>query len=425
MARLRLGSAGRGFAFVLSGGLAAQVVALAALPFLSRLYSPDDFGFLAVVLALTTLVAPAATLRFETAAMLPDDDERVRALVWNALLAVTIIASLYGFVLLAIPDVFAADYAGSRAIPMLTALSVVLAGAFAVLSQLALRKQEYGLVAKRTLWRAIATAGVQLALAFTPASTYGLVAGTVAGSAAGLGSLIPRTREYLRLPRLSSLGRVWREYWRFPVMFAPSALLNALGLQLPLLFLTFWFGLEAGGQLGMAERVVVLPLALVGAALSQVIDAEISKRIRDGNAPLLPGYLRLSALLGGLGALVAVGFGLLGGAVIPWILGEQWRTAGVIVQVLAVTSGVRLLASPLTRYLLLLQESAANAIIDALRVGLMALAVVAVATLDLELVPAVWAVYSSLTITYALTWLLGFSLVRRRDARQATGDDDA
>lgn len=411
----RLGALGRGFAQVLTGGVLAQVVTVASLPLLSRIYTPAEFGYYALVLAGAGLIAPAATLRFETAAMLPESVEAVRALVWNALLATAIVSLLTAGILGIAAGVGFETVAAHPWLPVWVAVSVLFSAVFALLSQLCLRTQQYRLVGRRALLRSVGTALTQLGLGVAGRTGDGLVVGGVVGSAVGITTMYRRTRGFLVFPGWRSIRGVWREYWRFPAIFAPSALLNSAGLQAPVIFFTLWFGISSGGQLGMAERIVGLPLALIGIAVSQVVDADVSRRIRERVGGLRRIYLRLSAALAALGGVVAMTLGALGAVVIPWVLGTQWRDAGQMVQVLALTAGVRLVASPLSRFVVLLQKGLANTILDIFRVALMVGGMAAVAVLDLDLVAALWVVYLGLAITYAVTWVYGLVVVIRHE----------
>lgn len=60
---------------VLAGGTAAaQLLMVLLLPVLTRLYSPQDFNTLSVYLGLLSIFSVVATLRFELAISLPEED---------------------------------------------------------------------------------------------------------------------------------------------------------------------------------------------------------------------------------------------------------------------------------------------------------------------------------------------------------------
>lgn len=421
LGRVRVGKTGKGILLLISGTMGAQLVSFIALPLLSRLYTPEDFGYFSVVMAIVGIVSTVATLRYESAAMLPTQLEEVRALVWLALGAVFSVALLTFVVLQVAASQGWFGLAGyPRSAVWVTAL-VVLGAAFAIMSQLAIRKQQYKLVAHRSFLRSVLTSAGQLGLGWGTRASSGLLMGSAIGSLGGLAILWRSTKEFLAPPPRELVRPTMRRYWRFPAVFAPSALLNGLGLQAPLLFITAVFGLGVGGQLGMAEKIVAVPIALVGGAVSQAVDAEVAKRIRDGLQDLRPIFWRFSRLLGSVAIAVAVGGSLFGAVVVPSLLGSDWSLAGTLVQILALTASVRLVASPLSKFIDLLQRSAANAALDLLRVGLMGLAIAVVLFFRLGLISAVWTIYTSLAVTYAATWLYVLVAVRRR----ADSSDDS
>ena len=61
---------------VLVGGTAlGQVITVLASPLLTRIYTPDDFGTLAVFASFLSIAAVIASLRYELAIPLPEDDK--------------------------------------------------------------------------------------------------------------------------------------------------------------------------------------------------------------------------------------------------------------------------------------------------------------------------------------------------------------
>lgn len=52
----------------------ARIVGIASIPILTRLYSPDDYGVLAVYTSIVTVLVPILTFRYVTAIPLPKTD---------------------------------------------------------------------------------------------------------------------------------------------------------------------------------------------------------------------------------------------------------------------------------------------------------------------------------------------------------------
>lgn len=76
-ARLFGGTSGgvfRGMMTLALGSSIGRVIGIASIPVLTRLYSPADFGVLAVFTALVAILAPLVTLRYALALPLPRHD---------------------------------------------------------------------------------------------------------------------------------------------------------------------------------------------------------------------------------------------------------------------------------------------------------------------------------------------------------------
>ena len=63
---------------LLSGATIAQIITLIAIPILTRIYTPEDFGYIAIYLSIANIVAAISTGRYELSIMLPE--KRIEAL---------------------------------------------------------------------------------------------------------------------------------------------------------------------------------------------------------------------------------------------------------------------------------------------------------------------------------------------------------
>jgi hypothetical protein len=64
----------RSVAVLASGTAISQAIPIAAMPVLTRLYTPEEFGTVVLYLALASLLGVVATARYELAIPLPHDD---------------------------------------------------------------------------------------------------------------------------------------------------------------------------------------------------------------------------------------------------------------------------------------------------------------------------------------------------------------
>lgn len=404
----------RGVLKILAGLVSSQAISFLASPVISRLYPPAEYGIYATIAAVVAVVVPFANLRFDFAVLLPDTDGEVSAVARAALISSALISVGAGGAVYFMQGAGSFDEVGSALLLWVPVL-VFLGSLFVLLSQLCLRLRLYGLIGRRNLGRSVVQNGSQVGIGLTGLGANGLLLGSLFGQLAGLASMFGSVRRYLQPVPFREVWQSVREYWRFPVVFAPAALMNSFALQMPLLFFTGHFGVALSGQLAMAERVVAAPVTLLMRAVGQTVNAEFSQRLRDGTGGLARTYLKLTLFLTGIATAIAVTGGLFGGTVVPWLLGEKWRFAGILVEVLAVTAAARAVAAPLSGVSVLAQKSMANTVLEVVRLVMQGLAALLVIWRGLSATEAAWAIYGAQMVSFVFVWLYGLYVVAQMD----------
>jgi len=394
----------RGFLLLLGGTTAGQIALVVAAPILARLYTPEQFGVFGVLLALAAVATSVACLRFDLAIPLPDRLRDSKSLVFLCLLVLG--GVVIALVVLSAPMVQLSesvwpDIVIGGWIWFVPAL-VTLTTSYTVLSQLAVRLQAYPVIGRTTV---VQNVGTVVSQALSSSLAAGLMWGALAGRTLGIWSLLVSTgirpRDYPGRRQLLALSR---EYWRFPVLFAPFALLNALGGQLVVLVLPSLFGATATGQYVMAVRILSLPAAVVGAAAGQVFLGELARVRWTSKATVLRLYLRWSLGLGGAALLLFLG-ALTAPAVFSFVLGEDWRVAGECALILAAGVAAGLVASPLAHTWTVYQRGVVSGLWDASRLGLIAIALVLAAKLELNLTMTLILISTVTFVTYLISWV--------------------
>lgn len=404
---------------LISGGtFAGQIVTLIALPILARMYSPADFGVYALALAAVALGVPFAVLRLDRALLLPEKDSTTRSLLSIGVAVSAVVAVVVGVG----TWVFGA-FDRDPLISVLTGVLLFGSALIALFVPLVSRAGGYGSLGLRTATQSVSGTASQLGLGAAGLASSGLVGGAVVGSVVGLGLLGPYA---WRLRGRVSPRAAWtdlRNYWRFPLVFMPIAFLTLLAQQVPLLFGAAVFGTDAAGGIGMAERVVAIPIALLGLAAGTVFEGEIARSLRRNRNDLLHRYLRTSALLAAVGLCAAAVLALAAPWALHLLFGEEWSQAGAIAQAMSVVVVTRLVVSATRNLLPLLQRSAGSLALEAARVLLVGGTAVLAGALGLDLVSALWLIYGALAVADVVLWIGGLRAVRQHGAAAAPAAD--
>lgn len=334
---------------LMSGTALAQVVVLAMMPLLARLYTPEDFGLLASFASVVAIIAAIATLKYDMAVMLPDQDEAAISLTRIARW-VSFAVCLVSTVVIVLIAPWLADLINSPDVAPWLALAGVSAFTLteiAILGYWLNRKSRYKEIASNRVLQSGTTAVSQLALGFVkPLGAGGLIIGTIFGQLVSIFALRRKTTELRaeQRPPIAEHTKLMRRYRNMPIFNAPTALIDAVRMN-GINLLIAAVSVSALGQFSMAWKLVEVPAALISAALSQVFFQHFSVVERGNMLKSVVSSIQKSALFGVLPfALVWV----LSPWLFPFVLGNNWVDAGHYAQALVPWLFMNLITSPIS-----------------------------------------------------------------------------
>lgn len=390
------------------GTMVAQAVPVLASPLLTRMFSPEDFGALALYVSLVAIGAIVATGRYELAVLLPELDEDAWALTQLAI-AVAAAAAL----LLMVPALLVwqgrlviRSLESLGAAILLVPVGVALTATTQSLGYWLNRRSDYRQLAVSRVSQSVAMIGTQLGVGLkSPAGTT-LLIGHLAGQVA---AIVMQVRaigaQWLRISgdrqRIRAMAKSYGNHPRFLVLGHAA---NAASVQLPVLLLTTLHNPAVAGFYALAERVLVLPSALIGSAVGDVYRERAAAEYRlTGNCRAL--YLRTLRHLAILSVGPVVLIVLVGPATFAFAFGGEWRTSGHIAAILGPMVFFQLISSPLSQTVYLAQMHRMDMVWQVARLGLSAAALVVGAALGKghELTIAVYAaVFAGMHIVHSL-----------------------
>jgi O-antigen/teichoic acid export membrane protein len=339
---------------LLGGSALAQVIPALTAPILTRLYHPADFGIFAFVLAVFGVLAPIACLRYELAIMLEDEAE-VANLTLLCIAATFALASL-SFVVLGGLCLIAQEpqlRTIMRMLLLMLPLGLLGQGIQLVAQYWSLRAQRYRIQSRAIIMQAMISVVVQTALAaFWGSSTRFLVLGTLAGYAALVAVYRPILQDVVlpvltRHATLKGAAHAARSYLRFPIYTGPYVMVGQATLRGVFLVLAALTSSAIVGQYALAQRVILLPVFTLMAAVSQIFFSRAAQKLDD---PRMQRMVRTALIVGPLcvGPLFMLMF-LFGEPLFMDIFGREWQLAGRFAVILSIPSLVRTLTAWLDR----------------------------------------------------------------------------
>jgi O-antigen/teichoic acid export membrane protein len=325
---------------------------------LSRLFSPEAFGFQGVFLSVIGMLAVGASLRYELAIMLPADEEEAAHVAALSVSILVLFSAAVGLIVLFAGDRLLARLGVTDAgnWVWLVPAGVFFSGLANILTYRSLRRGEFSLLS-----------GVRVAGKtgqVVPAIGFGLLG--LAGGGMLLFSSFLEWIVHSLLFALHSLrsgfgkpGSIGfralldaaKKYSRFPLYNTGSSLLNMVSLSIPTLLIAAFFGLRAGGFYTRALALVQVPAFMIGSSIRDVFFQRASAMHAAGEdlAGFADGVVeRLTAFI----LLPMCMAALIGPELFVVVAGGEWYEAGVYSRLLAPWIFCSFLAFPLSVLLL-------------------------------------------------------------------------
>lgn len=355
----------RGVAALVSGSGLAYAIGILLGPIVSRMYTPSDFGVLSVLISTSSLLAVMATLRFELAIPIEQDEKLVSMQIWLPGITSTMFA-VWTFVVLAIWGrtlfaLFGLSYVVKYWVVI--PVGIVVIAWYQILSFLAIRYQKYSYIAQVKVLQGIGRAGLPIVLGFM----FGgmrccLIGGDILAryvSAYRFFDLMKRRvkRIKLSISFFRALGSRAIAHYRFAVFTMPAALISSGLFLLPPLILGGVYNSVVAGYFSFSQRIVLGPVLLLSQAIAQVYygyvaNAYQSREFEKAYRAFLMSFKRLFLL-----GLIPSGILLLfGPSLFSFVFGYPWRMSGVYARIMSVPLLLQFCVGPLYQSLNVLRR---------------------------------------------------------------------
>ena len=329
---------------LLAGGALAQALPLLLGPWLTRLYTPTEFGQFSFAWTLATNLAVVGCARYEFALPLERDEggaSVLMALCARVLLGVTAVGVVVGLVLVGWQDL---------ALGWLLPLAVLAGGATQWLTLWATRAQRFQLLASARVLQYGGGAVLQVGLGLMQMGAAGLMRGPLF---AGLATAAMLARPApaggwaaLMQAPTSAMKAMARRHRDFPLLNTPHAFAGALQDSLAMILIAAWSGDASAGYWALALRYLKAPAGLIGGALSQTLYPRLVHAQSAAEA--------LAVVRQAMAVLIALALPLMAALMLwgPWlfetVFGERWHDAGQLARALAPYIALHFIASPLS-----------------------------------------------------------------------------
>ncbi len=397
---------------LMSGSAAAQAIPILLSPVLSRLYTPREFGLLALYLGLSAVFSVFASGRYDLALIEPAKDDDARGLMFAGLfLSTAFCIALSGiFLIVASPLAQIMGISDSKTSLHLVPVAVFSMSCLSIFTYWMNRRKNFkGMNASR-ITSSIGIAGLSIGFAFTELKSIGLLLGYISGQLIAVSyQWFAYVREEMQQSR-TDMWTMMRQYVRYPKFLIPSTLAGTISAESPVMLLTRFFDTAVAGLFSFANRVTVSPMSIVGNSIGEVYRIRATETFqRYGECRQL--FLSHIAVLAAVATLPWAILFFFGPDLFAYVFGEQWRKAGEMAAVLSFVVAFQLVSTPLSYTITLNHTQHLDMNLQIFRlIGSIGSIIIGYSMMDYMLAVQLY------SITYCL-YYLGHSVIQFRAAR--------
>lgn len=348
------------------GTVVAQLIPILLQPLLRRMFTPEEFGVMAIYFSIVSVLCVVVTLNYQTAVVLPEKDEDAMSIILGSLFvsAVLSIAIFIVFLLLSSDIIKFFNLSNDfRVWIWFLPLSIFLNASHMIFSNWLIRKKEFNKLSINKVSRRIAEGGSQISIGWKWGS-YGLNGGVIIGDLVnGLTYLYQyiRTGGYFGAIVRKNIKANLVRYKQFPLVGLAPILLNTVTSFIPVFLVTSLYSTELTGQFDLSRQILILPLSLISASISQVLLQDFADSIRKKES-IKNRARNIFIVLSALAVSMCLFIYFFGKVIFLVIFGPDWLIGGEITELLVWGYGIRLVIAPLSVLFIVLERLKINAL---------------------------------------------------------------
>jgi O-antigen/teichoic acid export membrane protein len=341
---------------VFTASTITQLIPIISAPILTRIYTPNDYGILGILMSIITLFSVFSTLGYSNAIIISKTNEEANNVVGLCLKNLLVVTGLSLIIIKLFGD-FIANYFNIKnyhTLLYLTPISLFLTGISTIFSLLATRYQYFKLVSSNRVYTSVISVIFSILIGLAYKSLFGLIIGFIISQLISSLILVFFLKKKHQMPTLLEFLKyqtklVAKNYKNFPKYVLPADFINNFYNLIPTFVLSSYAVSPqvAVGFYNMSNRILGLPIGLISNSIGDVFKQRAASDYNEFGS-CRPIFIKtFKALL--ISSIIPFATLIIFGAdIFAFAFGEKWRGAGEYSRILGIMFFFRFTVSPLT-----------------------------------------------------------------------------
>lgn len=305
----------------------SQVISLLALPFVTRIYTPETLGVLAAGLSAMTVLSVIASLRYEQAIPLVSSYSESSILVYLSL-TLALLTTLIATGVLYFSSRISSTFAQAIPYPILIGLGAYFLAVLNILIMWATGRRMIKTIAVSRLVFSVTDTSLKVGVGIMTSAAVVLLSSHLASLVLTSLVFVATLLVCRALPTLSTVNFGVRirnalfAHRRFFKLGLLETFFTTIAMQVPIVLIAILFSSSEAALLFLAQQVMRGPITLISNAAGRVFLSELASAQKNGSIKALFGEHML--LIFRIGVPIILFLGIAGSAVVELVFGENY-----------------------------------------------------------------------------------------------------
>jgi len=344
---------------LITGSTISQAIPAALSPILTRIYTPEEYGLLAVFMSVSGIFATLATAKYDMAIIMPKSDKEAANIILLSFL-MTFLISLISLFIVHFLNNEIVDFLGKPEISnwlYFIPLTVILSGLHQSLSMWSTRKKRFKRISNNMILGTITASSMNLSFGLSNFGVLGLIFSTIIAQSITIWHLLIRSfkndSSLIRYTNKLKIIKVMKKYKKMPLFIMPNTLIDNIRVTSLNILVIQFFTTAILGQLSLAFKVIRVPMTIIYSALIQVFMQKLAVSPKNDYYRLLSKFLSKTTLIG----IPLYSFMyFVSPDAFAFVFGEQWRFAGEVGSILSIWMFFHIMTNPVGHFLILVNK---------------------------------------------------------------------
>lgn len=348
------------------GTTIAQFLPLLIYPILARIYSPEQFGILASLTSVISILTVISTGKYEFAILVAKDDKDAANIT-----CLSLVISLLFLLIILLPLYFFRNEVGRLCGNnleywiLICPFAAFFINIFNCYNEWCVRKKYYFNLSLNKITNSVSVTIGKLVFGFTKFQNSGLIIGDIIGRFITALCCVFRVinKDWVTFKKVSCKGmkNMAIKFIEFPKFTMPAQLLNTVGGAVPVLILGAYYNNTDVGYFSMAITILSVPISVISISIRDTFRQKANEiYLEQGNFRRL--FVKLFKILLVLTLVASLAVIYFLPDLFAFVLGKTWSVAGKYAQILLPMIAIDFIAISLSGVLIITNKLKQNLI---------------------------------------------------------------